>query len=303
MSSFSLAICLALSACARPPLAYLTKAADPAAKANPPYVVDATAGATAIRPWSPATGRKPTARSLRREARNEAPRPSLADPASALRLRRIFAGRRHGSRAGPGARRSARRRPRSPIVTPRRRPSARPCLLRRPLSAEAAVEVAFLRNKSLQAAYNDLGVSEARCRGEPAAEPRNLGARHAQRRLARHRAPARRLTCSRSATLPTRQDRRRRLADGAKPRPSLCDAETRRRGRGGNSRAQWRRGLRRDISSRPRGATRRSPISRENSARPARSTSSTRSREFAFYAELSADLAKARTQEAIERSG
>src|SRR5436305_8702285 len=35
-------------------------------------------------------------------------------------------------------------------------------LLRRPLTGDAAVRVAFLRNKGLQAAYNDLGVSEAR---------------------------------------------------------------------------------------------------------------------------------------------
>ena len=35
-------------------------------------------------------------------------------------------------------------------------------LLRRPLTADTAVRVAFLRNKGLQAAYSDLGISEAR---------------------------------------------------------------------------------------------------------------------------------------------
>jgi len=34
-------------------------------------------------------------------------------------------------------------------------------LLRRPLSADGAVEVALLGNKGLQAAYNGLGISEA----------------------------------------------------------------------------------------------------------------------------------------------
>ncbi|MCC2113916.1 MAG: TolC family protein, partial [Hyphomicrobiales bacterium] len=35
-------------------------------------------------------------------------------------------------------------------------------LLRRGLTADRAVQIAFLRNKGLQSAYNDLGISEAR---------------------------------------------------------------------------------------------------------------------------------------------
>jgi hypothetical protein len=34
-------------------------------------------------------------------------------------------------------------------------------LIRRPLSADAAVQIALLNNRGLQAAYNDLGLAEA----------------------------------------------------------------------------------------------------------------------------------------------
>lgn len=34
-------------------------------------------------------------------------------------------------------------------------------LVRRPLTAEAAVQIALLNNRGLQAAYNDLGIAEA----------------------------------------------------------------------------------------------------------------------------------------------
>ena len=65
-------------------------------------------------------------------------------------------------------------------------------LLRRPLTADAAVQVALLDNRGLQAAYDELAAAEARMVGdEPAAQPELLAG--ADRRLgaARDRAPHR----------------------------------------------------------------------------------------------------------------
>jgi hypothetical protein len=50
---FPLALCLTLPACAAPPLAYLTQAADPSAKASPSSVADATAGTRNYAPVEP----------------------------------------------------------------------------------------------------------------------------------------------------------------------------------------------------------------------------------------------------------
>ena len=48
-------------------------------------------------------------------------------------------------------------------------------LLAGPLSADTAVQVAFLNNRDLQAAYNDLGNLRGRlCAGEPAAQSRRV---------------------------------------------------------------------------------------------------------------------------------
>ena len=83
--------------------------------------------------------------------------------ALAQRLPVVLAGRRHGngrargrlrSQQGRGEGRLARRRP----WPPQSRVSG---LLRRPLSADAAVQIALLNNPGLQAAYNRLGIAEA----------------------------------------------------------------------------------------------------------------------------------------------
>ena len=44
-------------------------------------------------------------------------------------------------------------------------------LLKRPLSADTAVQIALLSNRGLQAAYNELGIADAARVQQPAAQP------------------------------------------------------------------------------------------------------------------------------------
>ena len=83
--------------------------------------------------------------------------------AAAVGLRVVFARRRHErdrrhrrQRPAQGRRRDPRRKT---MLPPRARVVAH--LLKRPLTADAAVQIALLNNRGLQAAYNELGIAEA----------------------------------------------------------------------------------------------------------------------------------------------
>ena len=66
-------------------------------------------------------------------------------------------------------------------------------LLRTPLSAEAAVRVALLNNKGLQATYNGLGIAEAvMVEASLPTEPNNFTQPHCDTGRTRHREPDRR---------------------------------------------------------------------------------------------------------------
>ena len=83
--------------------------------------------------------------------------------AAAAGLPDVFAGRRHGCRRGHRRPRARPGRSRAAHAARGRTPRARAIeqLLRRRLTADAAVQIALLNNRGLQAAYNELGLAEA----------------------------------------------------------------------------------------------------------------------------------------------
>ncbi len=173
-------------------------------------------------------------------------------------------------------------------------------LLRRPLTADTAVRVAFLRNKGLQAAYNDLGISEAKY--VAASLPPHLSISLLDIRNDVSLDIERRLAADvlALATLPAREEiaqagwRSARLEAAAATLKLAADVR----------RQYWRAVASRAVTryfTEARAAT-------ETIADLARKLGETgalnkldQSREFAFYAELSADLARARTQEKVEK--
>ena len=173
-------------------------------------------------------------------------------------------------------------------------------LLRRPLSADAAVRVAFLRNKGLQAAYNDLGISEAKY-VEASLPPnpsfslldiRNAVALDIERRLA--------ADVLALATLPARQEIA--AADWESAKLAAAAATLR---LATDVRRQYGRAVAARASARALVEARASAETTADLARKLGETGALnkldQSREFAFYADLSAELAKARTQEKVEK--
>ena len=173
-------------------------------------------------------------------------------------------------------------------------------LLRRPLSADAAVRVAFLRNKGLQAAYNDLGISEAKY-VEASLPPnpsfslldiRNAVALDIERRLA--------ADVLALATLPARQEIA--AADWESAKLAAAAATLR---LASDVRRQYGRAVAARASARALVEARASAETTADLARKLGETGALnkldQSREFAFYADLSAELAKARTQEKVEK--
>lgn len=173
-------------------------------------------------------------------------------------------------------------------------------LLRRPLTADTAVRIAFLRNKGLQASYDDLGISEAKF--VAASLPPNPSISLLDIRNEVSLDIERRLVADvlSLATLPARQDIAEARWRGARLAAATATlklaAEVRRQ--------YWRAVVARAKTkylTEARTAT-------ETMADLARKLGETgalnkldQSREFAFYAELSADLAKTRTQEKVEK--
>ena len=173
-------------------------------------------------------------------------------------------------------------------------------LLRKPLTSDAAVQVAFLRNKGLQAAYNDLGISEAKY-VEASLPPnpsisvldiRNDVSLDIERRLV--------ADVLALATLPLRQEIAEIAWQGAKLDATAATlklaTEVRRQyWRAVSARAQTR------YLTEARAATDTIAELAHKLGETGALNKLDQSREFAFYAELSADLAKARTQEKVEK--
>ncbi len=173
-------------------------------------------------------------------------------------------------------------------------------LLRKPLTADVAVRVAFLRHKGLQAAYNDLGISEAKY-VEASLPPnpalslldiRNDVSLDIERRLV--------ADVLALATLPARQEIAETAWQGAKLEAAGATlklaAEVRRQyGRAVAARAQTR------YLADARAATETIADLAHKLGETGALNKLDQSREFAFYAEISAELAKARTQEKVEK--
>jgi outer membrane protein TolC len=173
-------------------------------------------------------------------------------------------------------------------------------LLRKPLTTDTAIQVAFLRNKGLQAAYNDLGISEAKY-VEASLPPnpsislldiRNDVSLDIERRLV--------ADVLALATLPARQEIAEIAWQGAKLNAAAATlklaAEVRRQyWRAVAARAQTR------YLAEARAATDTIAELAHRLGETGALNKLDQSREFAFYAELSADLAKARTQEKVEK--
>ncbi|HPG01956.1 MAG TPA: TolC family protein [Beijerinckiaceae bacterium] len=173
-------------------------------------------------------------------------------------------------------------------------------LLRRGLTADRAVQIAFLRNKGLQSAYNDLGISEARYVEDslppnPSASilsVRGFMMLDIERRLA--------VDLLSLATLPARQEiaeTRWRLARQTAISDTLRLA------------AEVRRQYWKAVAARAQvGHLTQARATVEATAELAHKLGETgampkldQAREFAFYTELSAQLARARTQEKVEK--
>ncbi len=228
-----------------------------------------------------------------------APRSASPSPSG---LRWFLAGWRHGrgaGRCGAGLGKDV-----AAVRSPRRPSSStkpRPHLLRRPLSAIRGVEIALLNNRELQAAYNELGISEAALvkatlppsptfslsdiAGGGAFEfERQIGGEHSRAGDACRPAPTSLATASTrpSSRLRSRPcaSRRRRGAPITAPSP----------------RARWR-----TFSKRP-------TASAESAAQLSRRLGETGSaskldqaRDLAFYADLTAEMAGARQRAAAAR--
>ncbi|MDE2361089.1 MAG: TolC family protein [Hyphomicrobiales bacterium] len=173
-------------------------------------------------------------------------------------------------------------------------------LLRRGLNVERAVQVAFLRNKGLQAAYNDLGLSEAQF--VAASLPPNPTVSLLSLRGAMSYDIERRLVADllALATLPARRDiaetswRKAQLEAIASTLRLAADVR-RQYWKAAGARAQTKYLLQARANA-------------ETTAELAHKLGETgalnkldQGREFAFYAELAAQVAKARTQEKIEK--
>lgn len=173
-------------------------------------------------------------------------------------------------------------------------------LLAKGLNADRAVQVALLRNKGLQAAYNDLGISEARYVADslpPNPSASILSVRGVMTLDIERRLVADLLSL---ATLPARRDiaevQWRLARQSAISNTLRLAADVRRQyWKAVAARAQTR------YLSQARATV-------ETTAELARKLGETgalskldQAREFAFYAELSAQLARARTQEKIEK--
>jgi outer membrane protein TolC len=173
-------------------------------------------------------------------------------------------------------------------------------LLRRPLTADASVRVAFLRNKGLQASYNDLGISEAKFVAaslppNPAIsllDIRNDVSLDIERRLA--------VDVLALATLPARQEIAEVAWQGAKLEAAAATLKL-----AADVRRQYWRAVAARAETRYLTEARAATETIADLTRKLGETGALnkldQSREFAFYAELSADLAKARTQEKVEK--
>ena len=173
-------------------------------------------------------------------------------------------------------------------------------LLRSALTADVAVRIAFLRNKGLQAAYNDLGISEARFVAaslppSPAIsllDIQNNVSLDIERRLA--------ADVLALVTLPARQEIAEAAWRGAKLEAAAATlklaADVRRQ--------YWRAVAARAAAkylTEARAATQTIAELAHKLGETGALNKLDQSREFVFYAELSADLAKARTQERVEK--
>jgi len=173
-------------------------------------------------------------------------------------------------------------------------------LLSRPLTADTAVRIAFLRNKGLQASYNDLGISEAKFVAaslppNPAIsllDIRNNVAFDIERRLA--------ADVLALATLPARQEIAEAGWQGAKLEAAAATLKL-----AADVRRQYWRAVAARAQTRYLTEARATTETIADLTRKLGETGALnkldQSREFAFYAELSADLAKARTQEKVEK--
>lgn len=173
-------------------------------------------------------------------------------------------------------------------------------LLRRPLTADTAVRVSFLRNKGLQAAYNDLGISEAKY--VAASLPPNLSISLLDIRNGVSLDIERRLAADvlALATLPARQE----IAEAAWRSAKLEAASATLKLAADVRRQYWRAVAARAETrylTEARAATETIADLAHKLGETGALNKLDQSREFAFYAELSADLAKARTQEKIEK--
>lgn len=173
-------------------------------------------------------------------------------------------------------------------------------LLHGPLAVDAAVRVAFLRNKSLQAAYDDLGISEAKY--VQASLPPNPSLSLLDIRNAVSLDIERRLVADilALATLEARQEIAKTAWQGAKLEAAAATLKL-----AADVRRQYWRAVAARAQTRYLAEARAATESIADLAHKLGETGALnkldQTREFAFYAELSADLAKARTQEKVEK--
>ena len=173
-------------------------------------------------------------------------------------------------------------------------------LLRRPLTADAAVRVAFLRNKGLQAAYNDLGISEAKYVAASLPPNPSVSLLDVRNDLALD--IERRLTADvlALATLPARQEIAAAAWQGAKLEAAAATLKL-----AADVRRQYWRAVGARASTRYLTEARAATEAMADLAHRLGETGALnkldQNREFVFYAELAADLAKARTQEKVEK--
>ncbi|MFV0279622.1 MAG: TolC family protein [Rhodoblastus sp.] len=173
-------------------------------------------------------------------------------------------------------------------------------LLKGALTADRAVQIAFLRNKGLQVAYNDLGISEAQYVADSL--PPNPVLTITRLRGSMALDIERRLIADilALATLPARQEvaaARWRVAQQAAIADTLkLSVETRRQyWRAVAARAQVK------YLAQARATAETTAELTRKLAETGALSKLDQGREFAFYAELSAQLARARTQETVEK--
>lgn len=173
-------------------------------------------------------------------------------------------------------------------------------LLRRPLTPNAAVQVALLRNRGLQAAFNDLGVSEAQfVQATLPPVPRlSLSDQSGSMSLEITRSAA--VSLIELLTLPARQAIAGKRFEGAQYRAAEAVARLA---------AETQRQFYRTVAANQSVAYLAQALSTAESASIlAKSLGETgalnkleQAREHAFYVELGAQLAKARVQQQVER--